>query len=315
MADVSRWISRCVALFGALALGSSWHADIASAEPSWTSTYTITGTRTDSAAFGDFAPGTETSISHTVEFQKVLMPGAKLDFGAAYTDYEVVDDIAPAGFSNAASLASQSVEFYAALAFDAAGLRIKSSALVGIAEYKLERPDTTVAATATGRSRGWNADAKLKISRDFLPAEWLLLRPAVSLKYSYLGVNGFTEQNAGAANVTFGAVHDDRLRLDAGLLASAFLPVGQYGLVTLFAEGSWLHHFLTGPYEATASSALLGPLGTVSLARGAEADGAYTLAGLTWNTPNGAELTIGYEGEFFPSSTSHTAGAVVGFKF
>ena len=137
----------------------------------------------------------------------------------------------------------------------------------------------------------------------------------IALKYSYLKVNAFTERGAGAANVSFGAVRDERVRLDTGLLASAFVPAASYGLVTVFAEATWLHNFMTGPYQATAQSALLGPLGTVGLARGPEADGLNALGGVSWNTPNGAELTLAYNGEFFPSSTAHSVGALVGIKF
>ncbi|MEM7426261.1 MAG: autotransporter outer membrane beta-barrel domain-containing protein [Pseudomonadota bacterium] len=281
----------------------------------WTARYTFAYTREDTAAFPDFVPGTAESTSNSVEFENASRSGLIILLSATHMDYVVVDDVTPAGFSKPGELGWQSVEFQASVTADILGIQTKPSVVIGVADYHLSRPDPLVAATALADSKGWNIELHQSLSKLIPLTDWLFLNPTVALEFSYLTVDPFTERGAGAANVSFGRLDDHRFRLDSGAQIGAVFPAGSFGTVSVLAEALWQHNVLTGPYKAQASSALLGNLGNVALARGPEANGASLSGTITWNTPNFGELTAGYSGQFFKSTTTHTVGITAGFRF
>ena len=71
----------------------------------------------------------------------------------------------------------------------------------------------------------------------------------------------------------------------------------------------WLRNYETGAISANAQLANGTPLGNVPLFPGLDKNGLLVNGGILWTTPTGFEFTFGYEGEYFPNTTSHTLSA------
>lgn len=287
--------------------------------PPWLVSYGLAVNVTNSGAFQDFLPSTAVSSTHTLELalelERQFNPVTALRLALFGTDYRVEDDIVPSGFAEPGSLESQSVGLTGAVDFRLSGFTLTPEIVVSYDDYRLERPDTLLGARAISTSDGWRADLALSLGRDIFLADWALLQPSGSIKYSRLQADAFTETGAGFNNASVGEIVDHRVRVDLGAVLSAFTVSKQHGTFSAFAGAKWAHNFLTGPYSATASTPLLGNLGEVGIARGAEKNGFSLLGGAKWQMSGHLDLLLAYNGEFFSSTASHTGLAAIGLRF
>ncbi len=160
--------------------------------------------------------------------------------------------------------------------------------------YDGSRAISFLGRTAQSDYNGWQYGARLNGGRDFnLGGGWLT--PAVSMDYHRLSLDGYTETEAGAANLTVNGQDYDTLT--AGLSVSGRLTpidLGDSATLTPHAMIGWTHDLVADRQQV--SSAFAGGGGSfVTTGAKPARDAAQMALGVTLDRGDGASIEAGYQ--------------------
>lgn len=241
----------------------------------------------------------------------------RLALGLEYSD-RVIDktiNTPPAGFTKAGRLKreAQTVTLFADI--NIAEAIVSPSIRMGLDAYKLERPDLLTGLLAMASSDGRHYGANIEVSKTIPIAKGLFIRPTAELDYSLITVKAFTETGAGPANISFNALEDERITGELGIALGAALPISQKLIFAPFINAKFRRNFITGPIETGAKLANGMDLGKQILSVGEEPRGYLLDAGAYIFAEDRLEILIAYQGEYFPSTTTHGFAFRANYKF
>jgi outer membrane autotransporter protein len=145
----------------------------------------------------------------------------------------------------------------------------------------------------------------------------LSLIPETSLQYIYLYEEGYTEKDAGAANLRFDSEHTHSLQSKVGLRLKKDFEISPEFLLTPEAHVGWAHEFLDDHHTVTAQFSQ-GTAGGSFDINGRDLGRDSAVAGLKLSLlwEDNLVLSLGYEADFGRNDyTTHGIKANVAFRF
>jgi len=265
---------------------------------------------------GTTQPSTTTSWETTLSFSRYFSPVFRAGADLIYRHQNQVSDNRLPGFTKPGQLGREKYELNLYTQLQLQGLSVTPSLYVGPDFYDLERPDALTGLTGQSSTKGWHAGVNLEASYLVPITQGLFVRPIADIDYSILTANAFTETGAGPNNVAFDRVKDERTVVQAGLGLGGVIPISDDHSIVPFVQARYRHNFNSDPIstDARLASGLL-DLGEVALSTAQEADGLILNGGFFYAGKSNVEIRAAYEGEYFPSSTTHTLSGRLKFTF
>lgn len=267
-------------------------------------------------ARADSSSGKTAVKGHLITLKKMIYDDVSI--GTEYSSRIInrKNTISPAGFTNAGRLGRQVSELIFFANVQKESLTVTPSFRLGLDEYELERPDTTVGLLGISSTDGWHYGLNLEFANIIPLATNVFVRSTAEIDYSYTAIDAFVETGAGAANISFDELEDERITGEIGLGIGATLPLDNGIILAPFINTTLRYNYITGPITTNAKLASsLTNLGEVLLSSGQEQQGWLLDAGTYIFVNKQTELLITYQGEYFPTSTSHGAAVRLSFKF
>ena len=238
-------------------------------------------------------------------------PDEHTHFGAGviYSELTYEDQTSPLLFLPSARSVTESVEVFFESLIPIASFQLHSRLTIGDDDHAFSRPDPFSGLTARANTSGHHFLGEVDFYTDLEILDGILLRPIIGADFVSTTIDPMVESGAGAFNLAIAQTRDNRLRSEVGALLGTVIKDSAEGRLAVGGTVQWIRNFNTDPVLTNASTLGGFPIGEIALFPGLDRDGALVNGGVFWQAANGAELTLGYEGEFYSSLQSHTFSA------
>ncbi len=179
---------------------------------------------------------------------------------------------------------------------------VQGLAGVGRNLYDQRRSIEYLNASATANYDGWQFQGKLGGGYD-LRLGAATVTPLASLQVVRMENDGYSESDAGVANLTVDSHGFNSVQSELGAQVSGGLGTTDWGRLKGNARLAWVHDYAHAPI---AVSATMGGVGFVSKTERPAANGARLDLGTTLERDDGIALNLEYQGELRSDYQSHT---------
>jgi outer membrane autotransporter protein len=168
-----------------------------------------------------------------------------------------------------------------------------------------QRPLPVYGVQADGQTSGTGIGGSIRAGAHLQVANWVV-EPSLGLAGVGIAQRGFTETQAGAADLSVGSAGLTSIQSVLGARAERRIAVGEAMALVPTARLGWLHEF--ADTDGTATAAFTGnpgaPFGVESAPIGRDA--ALIGLGVTWETGGPISLNLAYNGAFAANANAHT---------
>ncbi len=190
---------------------------------------------------------------------------------------------------------------------------VSGAAGLGYHDINANRRVTVGLSTSTARADydAWTSNIAVEGGREFIIDTATRITPLAGLEYAHIHREGFTEEGAGAADLSVSRDQQDSLRSTTGARIAHSWTTGNGYRIQPSAELAWVHEFMETEAGiragfATASNVAFGVDGPKL-----DRDRAKLGLGLNVQLTETAYLNLGYQGEFAGTDNRHDISATL----
>lgn len=216
-----------------------------------------------------------------------LILGLSAGYGYTELDYDAGDD---------ALIEDGRLTAYATFALGH-GFWLQGTVGGAFSSYEVDRPVrfSFIDRTADGETEGRQFYTSIELGKDIHAGRWTVT-PSTGFQFTHLSVNGFTETNAGALNLTVEDFNAESYRFHAGLQVSYETRLTDKIKATPYAHASWQHEFSDQSTDIRASLAGAGSFDWKTHSTGR--DRILAGAGVVFAVGRRTSVNIGYQADF-----------------
>ncbi len=172
----------------------------------------------------------------------------------------------------------------------------------GYNAYRQQRRIDFLGRTARASYDGQQYLGSLRVSDTVPLGDSASLTPYAGLRAIHLRNDGYTERQAGTANMQVRRLSVDSLNHEIGVQGGAIYDTGS-GRFAPSVKLGWIHNYVNGPIPLTA---ILGGVTFTSASTRGPRDGAVLGAGLTFSRSDRLRIGVQYDGEIRDAFQSHS---------
>ncbi len=172
----------------------------------------------------------------------------------------------------------------------------------GYNAYRQQRRIDFLGRTARASYDGQQYLGSLRVSDTVPLGDSASLTPYAGLRAIHLRNDGYTERQAGTANMQVRRISVDSLNHEIGVQGGAIYDTGS-GRFAPSVKLGWIHNYVNGPVPLTA---ILGGVTFTSTSTRGPRDGAVLGAGLTFSRNDRLRIGVQYDGEIRDAFQSHS---------
>lgn len=172
----------------------------------------------------------------------------------------------------------------------------------GYNAYRQQRRIDFLGRTARASYDGQQYLGSLRVSDTVPLGDSASLTPYAGLRAIHLRNDGYTERQAGTANMQVRRISVDSLNHEIGVQGGAIYDTGS-GRFAPSVKLGWIHNYVNGPIPLTA---ILGGVTFTSTSTRGPRDGAVLGAGLTFSRSDRLRIGVQYDGEIRDAFQSHS---------
>ncbi len=181
----------------------------------------------------------------------------------------------------------------------------------GYNEYRQQRRIDFLGRTARASYDGQQYLGSLRVSDTVPLGDSASLTPYAGLRAIHLRNDGYTERQAGTANMQVRRISVDSLNHEIGVQGGAIYDTGS-GRFAPSVRLGWTHNYVNGPIPLTA---ILGGVTFTSTSTRGPRDGAVLGAGLTFSRSDRLRIGVQYDGEIRDAFQSHSGTVKLTINF
>ncbi len=181
----------------------------------------------------------------------------------------------------------------------------------GYNAYRQQRRIDFLGRTARASYDGQQYLGSLRVSDTVPLGDSASLTPYAGLRAIHLRNDGYTERQAGTANMQVRRISVDSLNHEIGVQGGAIYDTGS-GRFAPSVRLGWTHNYVNGPIPLTA---ILGGVTFTSTSTRGPRDGAVLGAGLTFSRSDRLRIGVQYDGEIRDAFQSHSGTVKLTINF